>query len=178
MGGRGGSEPAHKGCEQGWGTGTPALPQATGPHHAARLPSPPPAPGFIQLTVRCTQEPLAASSSGLCWSRKSTRHSYQPWSSARSPSIWRDAPFCSRTRPGRGAPKPWSHCGSLRAQEWAQSPPVTLIKGGPAQRDTGGAGSWRAGPSTQPWITPAFQQLRPCLDQENPERQQVDDTLS
>lgn len=71
-----------------------------GPHH-----SPPSRhhllPSFIQLTVRCTQEPLAKSCSGLCWSRKSTRHSYQPWSSTRSPSIWRDAPVCSRTRPVR-----------------------------------------------------------------------------
>lgn len=75
-----------------------------------RLPPAPPAPSFIQLTVRCTQEPLTESSSGLCLSRKSTRHSYQPWSSARSPSIRRDAPFCSRTRPGGGAPNP-GHAG-------------------------------------------------------------------
>lgn len=59
-----------------------------------------PAPSFVQLTMRNTQEPLAESSSGLCLSRKSTRHSYQPSSSTRSPSIWRDAPFCSRTLPG------------------------------------------------------------------------------
>lgn len=79
-------------CKQGvsaeWGFGT-VLPPS--PFHAT--PSFTTAPSCLQLTVRCTQEPLAESSSGLCWSRKSTRHSYQPWSSARSPSIWRDAPF-------------------------------------------------------------------------------------
>ena len=144
-------EPADKGHQPGWGFGT-ALPFLL--HRLL------PAPSSVQLTVRCTQEPLAESSSGLCWSRKRTRHSYQPWSSARRPSIWRDAPFWSRTRPGGGAlnqgcrkeparrPRPQSHSSLSELKSRLSLSRLPSPSGG--GRRQMGLGSLRADSSLQP----------------------------
>lgn len=54
--------------------------------------------GDSPLTVRCTQLPLWKVSD--CCSSIRTRHSYQPWSSERTGSIWREAFPCREALPG------------------------------------------------------------------------------
>lgn len=54
--------------------------------------------GDSPLTVRCTQLPLWKVS--YCCSSIRTLHSYQPWSSERTGSIWREAFPCREALPG------------------------------------------------------------------------------
>lgn len=77
-------------------------------------------------------------------------------------------PLLQPDSPWERSPKALVTLVILRAQEQAQSPPVTLIKWGLARRDTVGLGSLRADPSIQPRVTSAFQQLGPSLGKEKP----------
>lgn len=104
----------------------------------------------VPLTVRWIQVPFWKSASALGRSRKSTRHSYQPWSSARSRSMRSEAPSSIRTRPAE--PETFAPSGSGTSPSPGPPPPQSTrpCRGLPAPLKPSG---WQQNPSPVPFGT-------------------------